>query len=136
MTKETRECHSCLSLDVPRENNFVTEVLDGVELAIQRADFVAALYTAASLHSAGLDPDTEFTRATSALEAAQTVVARRHEHLHDPERLRLLQRDALPTLYQYGYLMMADELCFWERELVQARQEILGLDETPPGCLF
>ena len=47
-----------------------------------------------------------------------------------------LERDALPTLYQYGYLMMANELCFWEREFAQARQTILGLEEIPPGCLF
>ena len=63
----------------PREDFFVTEVLDGLELAIQRADFVAALYAAASLDSVGLDPETEFTRATSALEAARSVVTRRHE---------------------------------------------------------
>ena len=42
----------------------------------------------------------------------------------------LLQRDALHMLYQYGYLMMADELCFWERELVQAEQRFL--DWTRP----
>ena len=40
------------------------------------------------------------------------------------------------TLYQYGYLRFASDLCFWKRELVMADNAVTGATATPPGCFF
>jgi len=73
--------------------------------------------------------------AQDALAAAAAVVARRHGDRHDAD-LRLVENNGNPTLYQYGYLRFASDLCFWKRELVMADNAVTGATATPPGCFF
>ena len=40
-----------------------------------------------------------------------------------------------PTIYQYGYLHQADELCYWHRELTQATNAVDGDSALAPACI-
>jgi hypothetical protein len=62
-------------------------------------------------------------------------VDERHAHLHDPAGATLISPDwDNPTIYDYGYLLRADELCFWERERAEL-DVVMGLpDITVPAC--
>lgn len=62
-------------------------------------------------------------------------VARRHAALHYPHPERILTDNDNPTIYDYGYLTRADELCYWSRELAQL-EDLAGQDASIPGCAF
>ena len=64
--------------------------------------------------------------------------ASQHADLHDgsgTDKLIDNQR-ANRTFYQFGYLFMADTLCYWNRELVQVRGIVNNESETVPACVF
>ena len=54
---------------------------------------------------------------------------RRDGDLHDTHGKRLVDETTNQTTYQFGYLYMADTLCYWNRELMQVRS-ILGDSRT------
>jgi hypothetical protein len=64
----------------------------------------------------------------------RTVVERRHANMHDDVGGRLTIPGENPTLYQYGYLRWAHELCYWEREYAEASNTLRGTDLPEPGC--
>jgi hypothetical protein len=105
--------------------------------------FVIALYDGviAQMNGDASVGKARLRRASDLLDDARDVVERRHSHLHDTHRRRLVDKadeveNPNRTFYQYGYLYNADTLCFWRRELIQA-QTVLGLaNEVAPGCLF
>jgi len=118
------------------------ELRDGFAIDRLRARFVIATYQAVLAHLGGA-PDEATTRVDEAarlLAEAMPVVQRRHGDLHDTHRRRLLDAssDANPnqTFYQYGYLYMADTLCYWRRELAQVEGILGQASMPPPGCLF
>ncbi|MBL8625144.1 MAG: hypothetical protein JNK64_27790 [Myxococcales bacterium] len=122
---------------LPADDRWAAEVIDGVVITRLRAAFIADIYAAAV---AAADGDRSIGalrlgEAQDALAAAATVVARRHGDRHDPDR-RLIENTGNPTLYQYGYLRFASDLCFWKRELVMADNAVTGATATPPGCFF
>ncbi len=117
-------------------DEFQAELLDGFEVTARRARFVASLYRATVNHLEGSDPQPLLDRAAQELAAAQAVVTRRHRMLHDPEPLLLIHQPKNPTLYQYGYLYEADDLCYWHREQSQARNIVLQAGENVPGCIL
>ena len=130
-------------LDFPAESRrWSTELRDGFEIDQLRTRFVLATYDAVLAHVDG-DAARARTRADDArdlMEKAREVVERRHDNLHDTHGRRLLEKstDMSPnrTIYQYGYLYMADTLCFWQREMLQV-EGILGLTSmAPPGCFL
>ena len=105
------------------------ELADGIEIDHLRASFMALLIRAA----VNEDP-TSLDAARLLLEEAQVVVARRHEALWDPNPERLINEGDNSTLYQFGYLLRSEELCFWEREALQVESHIMGISESIPGC--
>jgi hypothetical protein len=108
----------------------VAEVVDGLEVDALRARFIGTLYD-----SVLNNEPTAISTAESLLEEARVVVARRHADFHDPEGSRWIATDwDTPTVYDFGYLRRADELCFWERELIQVQVLIAGSTETIPAC--
>lgn len=113
------------------------EVRDGIEIDLWRTRFVLALYRAALAATGAIegDPDALLEQADGYLAAARLVVERRHDALHDPLG-SVLVSDAVdnPTIYQYGYLVRSDQLCFWERERLQAAEALQGSTEPVPGC--
>jgi hypothetical protein len=48
----------------------------------------------------------------------------------------IIARAANHTFYPYGYLQMADSLCFWVRELRQVENQTGLSSELPPDCVF
>jgi hypothetical protein len=119
---------------IPRSNPWFAEIRDGVAVDADRARFVEATYRAALASADGLPPDAWLDEADRAMARAALVVAGRHGALHDPDAGRLLVPIENPTLYPYGYLHHAHELCFWRRERAQVRNLVLGADEDVPGC--
>lgn len=113
------------------DDRWSAEVRDGLEVTALRASFVAALYGAAADPAAA---EAGLAAADAHLEAARVVVARRHASLHDDVGGRLTVAGENPTLYQFGYLHRADELCYWEREAIQAANLIHGASDAVPGC--
>ncbi|MDQ3367076.1 MAG: hypothetical protein M3680_16755 [Myxococcota bacterium] len=126
---------------LPR-SRWTAELRDGFEIDALRARFVIANYEATIAHLAGATA-TARDRADAAadlMERAAKVVARRHGDLHDTHGTRLLDRstDESPnqTFYQYGYLYMANTLCYWRRELAQVEAALGSTSAPAPGCLF
>jgi hypothetical protein len=120
------------------DNPWAAELRDGFAVNRLRARFVLEIYEATLGHLAGeaAAARDHVTRAAELLERARGVVAARHRDLHDTHARRLVERTTNRTFYQYGYLFMADTLCFWKRELAQL-QAILGTATAPPpGCLL
>lgn len=121
---------------IPMEGPWIAEIRDGIEVDLARARFVEATYRAVIAWAEGQDPAAHVQDADEALETAREIVARRHAALHDPEPGRLLVEGSNSTIYQYGYLRWAHELCYWERERIQLGNITGGLDEAVPACLF
>ena len=113
------------------DDRWMNESLDGFAITALRARFVHEVY---SVVVASLDGGSgDLAGAEELLVSAREVVDRRHSDLHDPDPARLVDEADNATIYHYGYLIRADELCFWERELVQARNA-MGASETAPAC--
>ena len=69
------------------------------------------------------------------VDRARAIVARRHGDLHHRSS-KIVAREANHTFYAYGYLHMADTLCFWMRELRQV-ETLAGLpSDAIPDCIL
>jgi hypothetical protein len=108
---------------------WVRELSDGIEIDALRADYMAALIRAAIDHDAA-----ELSAAEVLLESARAVVAARHGDAHDPDIERLITEGDNRTLYNFGYLLRADELCYWERERLQVTALLTGESQSIPAC--
>lgn len=109
------------------------EVRDGLAVDAARARFAAELWGALL----AADPTEPLARADAALAAGEAAVRARHGALWHPEgELFLSEAWSTPTIYDYGYLREADDLCFWYRERAQVRNVLLGEDQTVPACIF
>ncbi|HEX5060835.1 MAG TPA: hypothetical protein VFV99_15815, partial [Kofleriaceae bacterium] len=123
------------ALDLP-DSRWSSELRDGVAIDRLRVRFVNATYNAvlAFVRNQNFAPDYE--KAKELLARARKLVASRHADLHDNHGRRLVDKTANHTFYQFGYLYMADTLCYWQRELDQVGQ-ILGTSTAVPNtCLF
>jgi hypothetical protein len=123
---------------VDGDDRWLAELRDGAAVDEHRARYMGHTLEALLAHADG-DPE----RAAAALEAAAgeraaaaVVVARRHADLNDPDGASLVDEAENPTIYDYGYLARADDLCFWERERVQAAAIVLGATDADPGCVL
>lgn len=119
-------------------STWAAELRHGFAIDRLRARFVLETYEATLQHLAGdaAAAAQHATRAADLLERGRAVVAARHRDLHDPHARRLVEHGPNRTFYPYGYLFMADTLCYWQREIVQM-QAILGTAAiTPPACLL
>jgi hypothetical protein len=121
---------------------WANELGDGFEIDQLRTRFVIASYEAVLAHLDG-DVATAGARSVTAaklMDDAREVVARRHGDMHDTHGRRLLEKSSdvngNRTIYQYGYLYMADILCFWQRELTQVDAILGRTSAIPPGCLL
>lgn len=116
------------------EDPWLAELADGFALNAARSAFITHVTAGTVLGLTGGDPTADFTAAAEARAAGELVIRRRHAALWSPYGETLLVEGRNETLYQYGYLIRADELCLWDRELLLAR-EVLGESVGPiPGC--
>lgn len=117
------------------DDPYVAEVRDGIAANVARARFVVANTTAVLDAADGLDASGPLAAAATALSDGEAAVARRAAGFHDPNGARWVAPEwDNPTTYDYGYLLRADELCFWRRELAEARNEALDAGDTVPHC--
>ena len=124
-----RHAEAIEAIDPDGEDRWVAELRDGLAIDALRARYMAALVLAS------IDRDeAQLGAAVALLADARVVVDRRHADLHDPMPERLLTEGRNDTLYDYGYLLRAEELCFWERERLQVSELVTGADEVIPGC--
>ncbi|MCS6797236.1 MAG: hypothetical protein NZ898_01680 [Myxococcota bacterium] len=114
---------------------WLEEMRDGFEVTALRARFAHRLWSAAAERDRAR-AESALAEAVSLRDRAHAVVQRRHAALHARDGMRLLARRRNATLYPYGYLRMAHELCYWDRELVEARNAILGESRAPDDCFF
>jgi hypothetical protein len=101
---------------------------------------VFATYRAVVDHLAGNDDDgaaQDRRDAQAALDDATAIVHDRDGDLHDPDGASITEGDSgNATVYGYGYLYMADTLCYWQRELDQVDAILTNTDVTPPACVL
>ena len=95
-----------------------------------------AVYRAGIAHLRGESTELLFPDIDAILVEAASVVQERHAALHDPEGDQWIDPTwSNPTIYQYGYLLRSDELCFWHRERAKLTNLIAGsVVESVPGC--
>jgi hypothetical protein len=122
----------------PTDDPFVAEVIDGFAVTEARTRYIAALYRAAVAHGDGDAAAAEAAIADAEmwLAVGEAVVARRHAALHYPDAARLLKEGPNATIYPFGYLHQADELCYWRRELTEVQNLVRGEDATVSACVF
>ena len=73
--------------------------------------------------------------ADATLAEAAPIVAARHADLNWTGGERILaQEDDNETLYQFGYLAKADDLCFWDREYLQMANLAGNTPQSVPSC--
>lgn len=120
------------------ESRWARELRDGFHIDEVRARYIVALYAATMAHVEGdaEEAHLQYERAEALFAEAKGVVASRHGDLHDTHGRRLTDRVSTKTTFQYGYLFMADTLCFWERELVQVGNLVGETMLVPQGCFF
>ncbi len=120
------------------DNVWARELEDGFAINELRAKFVAATWDATLAHVDG-DPAAAaaaLADAADLADRARAVVKRRHGDLHDHHGRRLLDKTANETFYQFGYLMFADNLCYWDRELAQVGGILGETTAVLPSCFF
>jgi len=121
-------------VDIP-DDPFVDEIRQGLEVTALRARFAAEVHGSAVAFARGEDPEPLHIAAMATLEDARTPVDARHGDMHWAGGDRIIQsEDKNDCLYQWGYLAKGEELCFWDRELVQLENELGGTPQTVPGC--
>jgi len=74
------------------------------------------------------------SKAAQELEKAQSLMNTMRTNAWDPNGERLFTEGANSTIYQFGYLYRASDLCYWQREQIQATNAIMSVNEAPPGC--
>jgi hypothetical protein len=121
---------------LPAGDPFVAEIVDGLEVDLARIRMQRAAYAAAFAFGGGAAGTTELAAAEAATADARVVVLRRHAALHDPAHAEIAEPNVNATIYAFGYLGKADELCYWERELAELRN-LLGVSkDVPPACVM
>jgi len=111
------------------DNRVVREALDGFAVDALRAAFMVEVLGALMDADPGRLDDAQDRMAQAA-----EVIAARHGDLHDPDPERLVSEEANATIYPFGYLLRADTLCYWERELSDARNVLEDAGLVVPGC--
>ncbi len=116
---------------------FLAELRDGLAIDVARTEHARALWQAAVHMAGGVDATADEAAMDAALEQARVIVERRHAALWDPDPEEILaDRINNALLYRNGYLREADQLCFWDRERVQYRNEFHGEMTPVPGCVL
>jgi hypothetical protein len=126
-----------LNIKLP-DSRWGRELEDGFVIDRLRAHFVLATWEATLAH---IDGDGEAAmkalREAEALAVrSQEVVTSRHGDMHDKKSKRYIEKTPNATFYQFGYLHFANNLCYWNRELLQVEAILGNTTMAPLGCFF
>ncbi len=123
--------------DLGDKDPWFAEVREGIEIDALRARYAQLVFQSAVHLGDGEQglAESRLDEAEAVLDDAARVIARRHGDLHWSGGDRLLaSEDENATIYRFGYLAKAEELCFWERERVQLSNLVRGGAESIPPC--
>jgi hypothetical protein len=119
------------------DTRWARELIDGFAIDRARAHFIYEAYATTLAHLAGDDASTTSAHASALgwLATGASIVARRHgdRHLGDND---IIDTNDNYTVYAFGYLYMADTLCYWHRELDQVDGILGNTSVEPPSCVF
>ena len=122
-------------IDIPDPvDAWQTEIVDGILINQHRATFMKSLIDAMLAYRQGIDFTGYLDLAEQHLTEAQVVITRRRENTWDPQGDRLFIENTNSTIYQFGYLHRVSDLCYWQREYIQAQNALFDINEAPPGC--
>ncbi len=110
------------------------EIANGLQMDVYRAQFMEQLLSAILVHRQGEDSTNQLTQASETLSKAQKLMDVMRSNAWDPNSERLFTEGNNSTIYQFGYLHRASDLCYWQREQIQATNAIFGSNDAPPGC--
>ena len=113
---------------------WLQEIEHGLWIDFHRANYMSQLIYAILEAKSGGSPNSKISEAEEILLEAQKIVDIQHSQAWDPDIKRLTGTNSNATLYQFGYLHRADELCYWNRELIQVKNLLQDSSEYPPGC--
>lgn len=116
------------------EDPWLQELADGFALNRARSAFIYQVTAGTVAGLTGGDAAAAFAAAAQARAEGEVVIRRRHAALWSPYGETLLVEGRNDTIYQYGYLIRADELCLWDRELLLARKVLGESVGAIPGC--
>lgn len=125
------------SIDFPEPfDAWQEEIVNGVQMDIHRAQFMEYLLTAMLQHRAenSVGAIDYLDKAALEFQQGQTLMNIMRSASWDPNGERLFVEGINSTIYQFGYLHRASDLCYWQREQIQAVNAITGTNDAPPGC--
>ncbi len=117
-----------------QKDPWLQEIENGLKIDIYRARYMSLLIQAVLDTKSGASPDDTIAQAQEILAMAQEVVDTQHSRAWDPNINRLTGTNSNATIYQFGYLHRADELCYWNRELTQIKNLLQDGDDIVQGC--
>lgn len=115
----------------------LVELQESLAVTASRARFAYDVFGAAVAFADGEDATSLLTAAAAEFDASLAITQGHRRKYWHPSPLSLVattQNNA--TFYDYGYLREADTLCFWKRELYQARNVIKGEGNLIPSCVL
>lgn len=111
-------------------NDFIDEVIDGFKVDYYRSIFVYNVYAAVFYN------DLKYlNKAEKAMTMAEQIVKNRHKRLFYPRQDVILLKNENPTIYKFGYLKQADNLCLYKRDYIKAKNIIKDEKEVIPTCV-
>ena len=117
-----------------QENPWLQEIENGLKIDIHRASYMSQLIQTILTAKSGAGVDAQLEAAEAIIAMAQEVVDKQHSQSWDPNITRLTRPNSNATIYQFGYLHHAEELCYWNRELIQVKNLLQNAGEAVPGC--
>jgi len=115
----------------------IIELQESLQVTASRGRFAYAVFAAATAFGDGEDASTLLASATAEFDASLIITQGHRKKYWHPSPLSLIAPTQLnATFYHYGYLREADTLCFWKRELYQARNVIKGENNFIASCVL
>ena len=111
------------------------EMVDGLESTSERTKFVAASLRAALAAVAGKSPEADLEAMDAAFDRGRVVVDRRHAALWFPRPDLLTKTRLNSTVYGFGYLKQAEELCYWARERTDLLNRLRNEENLVEPCI-
>jgi hypothetical protein len=112
---------------------YCEEIRDGVAVLARRARHSAHLYRSILALAKGADPEADFAAAKAERDAAQAFVTSR-EKAYRFDLHRMVDAFPNPTVYPFGYLRPAHDLCYWQRQEQQVRSLVDDGAPLPVGA--
>lgn len=109
---------------------FVDEVIDGFEVDFFRSLFVYNVYSAVFYGDMSY-----LNQAEEIMKNVAEIIKGRHSKLYYKQSDKILYSNENPTIYKFGYLKQADQLCLYKRDFIKAKNILNNYNEEVPSCI-